>query len=181
MLRFVLTGDPAPMPQGKVVWSKQLQRPIKIQPLEVRWHQTKLRIQADGAMRAEPGRYPLDGPVVVGFAFYRSRPARVPEGAEEYPSQRPDLDNYEECVLDALNPHTDRRTKRSFAGVYHDDAQVVAYLPWPLHGKLYAADPTEARTEVVVLTFAEYLDTATWVPLWESSRSRLRAQLPLFP
>lgn len=96
------------------------------------------------------------GPVVVGLAHFRKPPKRVKLGKErgwdQTPTQRPDLDNYDKLVLDALE-----------GIVYSNDSQVVGTMGWPAHGKHYAGgedDPEgekgQPRTEVVVMPLEEF-------------------------
>lgn len=54
---------------------------------------------------------PLQGALSVALAFYLPRPQR---GKRQYPSVRPDIDNYAKAILDALN-----------GTMWVDDGQIV--------------------------------------------------------
>ncbi len=149
MLRFVVPFEPVPMPQGKVVWHKSLRRMVKVQPATVLGHRALVRMYAETAVRSHSGvheAYPLQGAVVVGFAFYRRKPAK-PQRWERQPGQRPDLENYMELVADALT-----------GLVYADDSQIVGHLAYPFTGKHYAEEGTTPRTEIIVAHLGELMD-----------------------
>lgn len=57
---------------------------------------------------------PLDGPIVAHITYYIKRPKTV---KREYPTVKPDIDNFDKCLLDSLNGYA-----------YHDDSQIIRKL-----------------------------------------------------
>ena len=70
------------------------------------WEET---VQWIAAQHRPPS--PLRGPLAVAMTFYLPRPKR---SKREYPSVRPDIDNYCKAVMDALN-----------GMIWQDDGQIV--------------------------------------------------------
>lgn len=66
-------------------------------------------------------RVPLDGALEAEMIFYLHRPGGT---RREYPSVRPDLDNYAKAVLDALN-----------GIIYTDDSRIVKMTLSKLYGE----------------------------------------------
>lgn len=86
-----------------------------------------VRIRAKYALRADPFR----GPVSAVLLFLIERPDRLKTGGRVWAPTRPDIDNYEKAILDALNPIRDGDPW----GLWRDDAQVCEVIK----RKLYAA------------------------------------------
>jgi len=61
------------------------------------------------------GIFPKGTPVSVTMKFWMPCPKKIKKAKTEYVTSKPDLDNMEKAVLDALTT----------AGVWHDDAQVA--------------------------------------------------------
>jgi Holliday junction resolvase RusA-like endonuclease len=144
LLRIVVPGHPLPMPQGKVVYRPGLGRHIRLMPDNIRAWQNAIGTCALLAIRefkaSHPrAQFPMRGPLLVGFQFFRSKPKHVPIGCDQFPAQRPDLENYEELVADALT-----------GIVYHDDSQIIGHFGFPFHAKLYAGDLGE-RTVILAM------------------------------
>lgn len=82
------------------------------------------------------GNKPLDCPLHIEFFFYRSRPKghygtgknaeKLKPSAPEWPTSKPDVDNYEKFALDCMNDI-----------VFRDDSQVVSMKSI----KAYAREP----------------------------------------
>jgi len=81
------------------------------------------------------GKPPLSGPVKLGLLFYRVRPK---SNRSDWPTIKPDLDNYVKMLCDALKD----------AGVLADDAQVCRLDA----GKFWIAE--EPCVEVVLESLA---------------------------
>lgn len=90
---------------------------------------------------ADPGRFPLSGPVAVDTVFTVRKPKSAPKRRRTWPCVRPDLDHYVRAVWDAL-------TKVAF----HDDGQVVDEAS----GKCYPREGADALPTpgVVVRVYA---------------------------
>lgn len=152
MITFTVPGEPVAMPQGKVVYMKNMPRAdggkgrmLKVMPKHVTDWKTTVGMFARASMR---GRELFTGPLIVGFCYYRSRPKKVPEGGVyAVPIQRPDLENYDELVADSCT-----------GVVYEDDSQIVGHLGYPCHGKHYT-DERGPRTCVVVMHLNEWDET----------------------
>lgn len=149
MITFTVPGEPVAMPQGKVVYMKNMPRAdggkgrmLKVMPKHVRdWQYTVGRF----ARAAMVSREPFMGPLIVGFAYFRSRPKKLAnDGVWNVPTQRPDLDNYDELIFDACT-----------GVVWLDDSQVVGYLGYPCNGKHYAGE-SGPRTHIVVVHLTEW-------------------------
>lgn len=141
-VKFTVEGEPVAWQRPGISWRGGSGRGFTHPKPEAR------KQQIAWAARAGSNAALLTGPVIVGFAHFRAKPAR----GLDHPTQRPDLDNYDKLVLDALE-----------GIIYSDDSQVVGTLAWPLHGKHYAGgkdDPLggegKARTEVIVMTLEEF-------------------------
>ena len=69
--------------------------------------------EADVARMAvnQVGQSPLEGPLEMKITFHIAKPKSV---KREYPHVKPDLDNLEKSLIDALNTI-----------VFHDDAQII--------------------------------------------------------
>ncbi|HVA10103.1 MAG TPA: RusA family crossover junction endodeoxyribonuclease [Acidimicrobiales bacterium] len=65
---------------------------------------------------------PLSGPLRLTVVVARAEPKTLPRDQRltRVPTQRPDLDNYQKLITDALSP-----CKSHSWGVWHDDAQIV--------------------------------------------------------
>lgn len=64
------------------------------------------------AMQVKPEKL-LDGPLAVTLQFAMTRPKSTPKG-RTYPTVKPDLDNLEKAVMDAMN-----------GLIYTDDSRIV--------------------------------------------------------
>lgn len=79
---------------------------------------------AELAKYGNPSRFPLRGPINVGLHFRLPRPARITSFGRVPHDNRPDLDNLEKAVFDAL----------THAKLWKDDSQVCAKIS----SKVYA-------------------------------------------
>ena len=154
-VRFSVPGEPVAWARPRFNWRGAKVRGYSQPNADVRKH------EIGWAAKNEWRKPMMYVPVVVGFAHFRSRPKKPLSGYSEYPTQKPDLDNYDKLVLDALE-----------GIVYSNDSQVVGTMGWPAHGKHYAGgqdDPEgekgQPRTEVVVMPLEEFRAT---VAAWEN-------------
>lgn len=136
-IELSLPLTPVPKARGRTYYDAKVRRMRTVTPKET--------VQAENdlimlAARHRPAQ-PFSGPVLVAMVFYRIPPASLSKRRRAaalegrlLPATRPDVDNYEKLVLDAL--------KRS--GWWEDDSRVVCTLPQ----KRYAASP---RIDIQVL------------------------------
>jgi Holliday junction resolvase RusA-like endonuclease len=120
-LSFVVLGDAQPAGSKRAFIPKGWERPVVVDanPKAKTWQQ---QVASEALMAIPAGRVPLfDGPIMVEFTFYRSRPrghfrkdGRVRDGAPAFPTTRPDVLKTARGVEDAMS-----------GIVYRDDAQIV--------------------------------------------------------
>ena len=104
-VRIIVPGTPVPKARARTV--TQGGRTHSYTPERTReWEEA---VQWIAAQHRPPS--PLRGPLAVAMTFYLPKPKR---GKREYPSVRPDIDNYCKAVMDALN-----------GMVWQDDGQIV--------------------------------------------------------
>jgi Holliday junction resolvase RusA-like endonuclease len=112
--RFFVFGDPKGQPRGRAFKNKAGQVRIYDPGTAEGW-KSAIAIAAKSALPAEP----LTCPVRLELIFYLKRPARLckksSDPAPTWATSKPDIDNLEKAVLDALT------TIRMWA----DDALVV--------------------------------------------------------
>ena len=120
-LRFWLPGEPVAQARARTVFrdkrKRLLRTPHSYYPKESQdyreWAALRLRAQfvalPDKPMLGPRGS--IFGPVKLGLLFYRVRPK---SNKSEWPTVKPDLDNYVKMLCDALMD----------AGILADDAQV---------------------------------------------------------
>ena len=114
-LRLEIYGTPAPQGSHRAFINKKTGRPIVTQDSEATrpWRDTVREFAHD---HRPEGWVPLDGPLWARMVFSLARPASAPRRVL-FPAARPDLSKLVRCVEDSLTE----------AGVWSDDARVVAY------------------------------------------------------
>ena len=137
MLTFSIPGEPVPWARPRLTWQRGHSHGYVTDA--VAEQAAKIRLYAHAAVRGK-SEYPLQGPVLLGIATYRTRPTKEKRAV---PTQRPDFDNYWKLIADSL--------ERS---IYLDDSQVIGPLGYPQSGKFFA-DDRGARTEITVLPLTE--------------------------
>ena len=112
-LTFTVLGEPIPKGSTKAFYVPKLKRAIVTHdnPRTRTWAQQVL----EAAVAAYGNAAPLDGPVVLTLRFYLPKPKSAPKRVVDQ-VKKPDLDKLVRALKDGLTR----------AGVYHDDAQVVA-------------------------------------------------------
>jgi crossover junction endodeoxyribonuclease RusA len=117
LLAFTVYGVAAPKGSAKAFMRPGMRFPVVTHdnPRTKPWQESVV----SAALEAMSGAAPHEGPVGVVLSFYLPRPASLPKRVTRpIRSRGSDLDKLERCVLDALTR----------AGVYRDDAQVVATM-----------------------------------------------------
>lgn len=137
----MIPGEPVPLERHRSRIVTTRDRKQYIQHYETQWMQEmKLYLQrhAIRTLRAGDSMQPLSGPLHLTLYFGMAKP-KSRDRARPLPDSKPDLDNMEKLVLDALN-----------GIVWNDDAQITDVVK----KKRYDVTP---RTEIVVrpLTAAE--------------------------
>jgi len=134
ILRFTVPG--VPVAKGRARFATVAGHARAYTPAATRSHEAWVRLHALEAIKGWTG-YPLDKPVAVRLVFYLPRPASRRK-RDTLPDRKPDLDNLEKAVLDAL----------VLAGVILNDSRIV-----DLHSrKVYGQEP---RTEIEVETVGQ--------------------------
>lgn len=134
MLEFTIPTAPIAKARARSTRSGHHYTPQKTVDFEsiVAWH-------AKAAMAGKPL---YEGALIVtlyyGIPIPKNLEPRIKRGEIIYPTKRPDMDNYEKSVLDAMN-----------GIVYKDDAQIVATF----HKKRYTRNP---RVVISVDSATEY-------------------------
>lgn len=134
MLEFTVPTAPVAKARARSTRSGHHYTPQKTVDFEsiVSWH-------AKAAMAGKPL---YEGALIVtlyyGIPIPKNLEPRIKRGEIIYPTKRPDMDNYEKSVLDAMN-----------GIVYKDDAQIVATF----HKKRYTRNP---RVVISVDSATEY-------------------------
>lgn len=134
MLEFTVPTAPVAKARARSTRSGHHYTPQKTVDFEsiVAWH-------AKAAMAGKPL---YEGALIVtlyyGIPIPKNLEPRIKRGEIIYPTKRPDMDNYEKSVLDAMN-----------GIVYKDDAQIVATF----HKKRYTRNP---RVVISVDSATEY-------------------------
>lgn len=133
-VRFVVEGEPVAQPRHRHAFRNGISMSYipKSHPIHAFKQLIRLRCKEQHAAM-------LDGPLIAHMLFLLPRPGRLIWKTRAMPrtwaTGRPDLDNYEKAVMDALNGQ-----------LWDDDSQVVE-----LHArKLYAGGDEQARTEIMV-------------------------------
>ena len=137
MLSFSIPGEPVPWARPRLTWQRG--RCHGYVTDAVAEQAAKIRLYAHAAVRGN-SEYPLQGPILLGVAVYRTRPQKEKRPA---PTQRPDFDNYWKLGMDSLE-----------GVIYPNDSQVIGPLGYPQSGKFFA-DDRGARTEITVLPLTE--------------------------
>lgn len=123
-------------------------------PALVNWRGS-VRTEAQKAVDADPGRYPLEGPVVIAVTFTKPLTSGLAKRMQHlhWPYKKPDLDKYLRAVLDALQA----------AGIFKDDAQVVEVLRLAKHFVRGDALPilTDAPADYMLGLRGTYQDVLT--------------------
>ncbi|KKN13444.1 hypothetical protein LCGC14_1006380 [marine sediment metagenome] len=142
MLSFSIPGEPVPWARPRLSHWRGRRYCATLHGYvteDVADHTAIIRLYANAAVRGKP-EFPLQGPILLGVAIYRTRPKKENKAV---PSQRPDFDNYWKLIADALE-----------GPIYLDDSQVIGPLGYPQSGKFFA-DDRGARTEITVLPLTE--------------------------
>jgi Holliday junction resolvase RusA-like endonuclease len=104
-IRFTVRGIPVPKARARTVM--QGGRAHSYTPEATKaWEQA-----VQWAAKPHRPESPLTCPLAVAMVFYLPKPKR---GKRQYPSVRPDIDNYAKAILDALN-----------GVMWADDGQIV--------------------------------------------------------
>lgn len=137
MIRIVVHGTPIGKARARTVTQRN-GRVHAYTPDETAVWQDVIRCEA---LRSRPTA-PLEGPLYVKLVFYLPRPRTAKRA---WPSVKPDLDNLEKAVLDALNRL-----------IWRDDAQIVSKVSTKRYGY-------PARVEITVeeLMHSGQLDSET--------------------
>lgn len=113
-LRFFVAGRPRPKARARVVMAGG--KPHAYTPRSTAEWETAVKLAALAA-----GIRPIEGPVAIRLTFYLRLPKKQ---TTSFPVARPDLDNLEKAVLDALRQV-----------LYHDDSQVVIKSSRKVYGQ----------------------------------------------
>lgn len=98
MIKFFVHGIPKPKARARTVRNKKTGTVHSFTPdTTASWEQSVL-IQA---LEHKPD-HPWDEPIGIGLQFQLPRPKSLTR-KKQWPSVRPDIDNYAKSVLDALN------------------------------------------------------------------------------
>lgn len=134
MIEFTVPTAPVAKARARSTRSGHHYTPQKTVDFEsmVAWH----------ARKAMAGKPLYEGALCV-FLYYgihipKSLEPRIKRGEVIYPTKRPDMDNYEKSVLDAMN-----------GIVYADDAQIIEVI----QKKRYSRNP-----KVIVTVFKSCID-----------------------
>lgn len=117
MITFTVYGVPIPKGSTKAFMRPGMRFPIvthdnaKTKP----WQESVVA----AAREAMAGRAPIEEPVFLRVRFFVPKPKSAPKRVL-FPAKKPDLDKLLRCVKDGLTR----------AGVFRDDAQVVATVAW---------------------------------------------------
>ena len=135
-ISLVVCGDP--VAQGRPRFSTHGDFPLAYDPAKSRDYKDYIKLAASQQMQ---GKLPLDGALALSLCVFRPIPkffsrkkAVLAEKGEILPITRPDLDNYEKGIIDALK------------GIcWKDDSQICKHKE-PF-GKYYSTRP---RIEVII-------------------------------
>lgn len=131
--KFTIPG-PA-VPQGRPIFTIRGGRRWAVDPPRSREYKAKVRVYAQKDGRMEP----IAGPVILRIQEYRAIPKSWNKSKQAaarsqclLPTTRPDMDNIEKSVMDALNGiawNDDAQVVQKFAmKVYSDDPRVVVEI-----------------------------------------------------
>lgn len=125
-LTFFITGIPKPQSRPKFARAGGF---VKTYSPKTNWYEICYAV----ALQNRP-EVPFDGPISVGLSFALPRPKSAPKRVV-WPAVRPDLDNYEKAMLDALTQ----------AGIWKDDGLIC-----DLHSVKFYAEGCESGCRVLV-------------------------------
>lgn len=108
-LAFRILGQPTP--KGRPRISTHSGYPIAYTPARTRSAEADLRAQLVSQLPAS--FTPLGGPLIISMRFYLQKPKSKPKKVTHH-TTKPDLDNMQKLVLDAMN-----------TVVFRDDNQIV--------------------------------------------------------
>ena len=118
MIRFTVFAEPVAKARARVCYNQHLGRAISYTPKKTANFET---LVAGAAEYHRPKSGLLTGPIWLDIVIYRSIPksmskrkAALAEAGEIRPATRPDGDNYEKAVCDALS-----------GLIWKDDGQIV--------------------------------------------------------
>jgi len=124
VLTFTLLGKPQPqgsksgfIRKGKVIMVEAVKG---LMPWRAKVHKV---IRESIAATPAPAGYPLLGPIWIDLVFSMHKPLGAPKRKRTWPITKPDADKLARAVLDA----------GTLAGLWHDDAQVVALHAWKVY------------------------------------------------
>jgi Holliday junction resolvase RusA-like endonuclease len=118
VLTLNLLGQP--IAKGRPRFSTHSGYAVAYTPRKTRNAESSLQAQA--AMQLPSGFVPFKGPVAMTVSFRLQRPKSLKKSIQ-YPTKRPDLENFLKTLLDALN-----------SVVFDDDSQVVSILATKEYG-----------------------------------------------
>ena len=145
IVEFKVPGIPRAWARTRKGYNRHIGREVWYPTPENLGQRQMIRTFALSAIRGNRPDFPWAGPIIAGFCFLLPRPRRVTQENSHAPTAKPDLDNLEKLVLEAL---TDV--------IWRDDRQVVGWLPFPLHGKVYADGSVQPQTGVLALRLSDY-------------------------
>lgn len=134
MIQLTIPGEPIAQPrQRHMIRYKANKQPYIVNYMPER-HPVHAYKQAIALLAKQQCREPIDGPVEVRMEFYFAKPKSL-KGASLFKITKPDNDNLEKAVLDAM-----------CGIVYPDDARVFRSVV----AKYYCEPGTEPRTEIAI-------------------------------
>lgn len=130
-MKLILLGDPVPKARPRTVKTKKgnsvTYTPDKTVAAENAWR--------DIFQKSGETPFPPDTPLLFNASFYIQRPKSAPK-SRVWPVKKPDDDNYEKLVKDALN---------GFA--YQDDSAICITV----YSKQYVSYPDPPRSELEII------------------------------
>jgi len=135
VLRFVAPGDPVPKGRPRFARAGKFVRTFT--PKETLRYEERIAAYARYHVEANPGPFPIDGPVQVDLTFVFRRPASRKNA--RYMDRKPDLDNVIKSCIDGL----------ANGGVLKTDSRVVTIHATKEYGdmpetRVVVFDPVEA-------------------------------------
>jgi Holliday junction resolvase RusA-like endonuclease len=128
MISFFINGIPKPQARARTFMRKGAKFPTTWSP-KSDW----FSVVYATALANRP-KAPLDGPLCVELSLYLPKPKSAPK-SKERPDVRPDLDNYEKAILDALTQ----------AGIWTDDGRICELHSAKFYAKLQSGCKVEIK------------------------------------
>lgn len=104
-------------------------------------------------------KIPWTGPIHLIVKFYVPFPQKPKN--KDWPTQRPDLDNYLKAVMDAMSPVDQRvsgKTIRTELGFWDDDSQVCQIETWKMYS--YLDKEPHIRIQLQTLTSSHQIGSS---------------------